>query len=224
MSAGNIRNSTQAVGSSTSSFSINAVSGQAQGDQLVLWLLYNSAFGTASVSGGGSWSSTGLTAVGTATLQGFYRTAGGSEPASYTLSGSGTGNCLAILCAFLNSNALDNLGSSNNGTGTTATDNGVTVSGSNETLCAAFAKTSTGSITPQASMVSAQGTIGTGSITLNVATEGLTSSGASGNRTATWTGSASWGGQLVSIPATPSTPFMRVLKVFAPQPPLSYFD
>jgi hypothetical protein len=228
MSAGPIRGGTSKTGSSASSISVNAVTNQAAGDVLVLFVAYDPAIaGVTITAGGAAWTqgTTAVTNTGGENLTVFYKVANASEPASYTINAtSGSGNMAAILTALYASSAVDQVGGGNNGSGTTTTALGVTDTYQSETLVAGFLRNSaTGSITPQASMTSVLGSIAVAStIDLNVATELVSASGATGNRTATIT-SSNWCAFMVSVPGTQNPGTARI-KVFAPQPPQSFFD
>lgn len=210
-----LRSTSTAVDQTAATFSVNKPAGAVDGDLLVAFEMCN--LGSGAVPGTPTnWTLMGRVTNGiTGDLACFYKVVAG-DGASYTFNNSGTGLSptaqVRINCWSGAATAPEAI-TTNSGTGTTATALSITTAAANEYLSAAFGVTlNTGeTITPQ--VITDQGSIGGTAAELSAGYVLQAGAGASGNKTATLSGSLFWYALLVAIPeaaggggATGSTP------------------
>lgn len=208
MAAPSLRSSSSAASQTAATFAVTKPTGTVSGDLL---LAFQSTFlSVGNVPGvPTNWTLVDRTLYDTDTcdLACYYLAAGGSEPASYTFnnsSGLSPVSNVWILCLSGAATGVER-SSKNTGSGTTATATGVTTDQADEFLAAAFAVgANTGeTITPNS--LTDVGTIGGMSNELDVAYVTQAVAGASGNKTATLSGSLSWAAMLVAVRALAAT-------------------
>jgi hypothetical protein len=227
-----VRSNSTASSSSTTSLSVNAPSGVTSGDTMVCFLHYDLglfAYGWTAPSGwvrmdNGNWNFDAATNG----VEAWYKLPGSSEPASYSFTNaSGPGEAAATIVDFSGAGAAPTVGAWNSGaSGNTATALGITAPDGADMLCASFGGHGASGITPQASMTSQGGIQSYGTVGREIAaTELLSASGASGNRTASLSPNTQWGAVMVLVrPSGGTTARPPPPLVSAPQPPASSFD
>ena len=184
-----IRGTVVTVSFQTGTWTIAKPTGVVSGDVLLTWIV-QSGVATAITPPAG-WSLIQSISLGAVdSLQLWTKTAGGSEPASYSWTAAVGAANGAVLCAWEGSAIVDQ-SNNNHGTGTTATALSVTPTVAPYELLAAFAADAlVGFSTP--SGMAAFGSAGSGAAGVAVFSQAISAGGASGNKTSTLT-SADWG-------------------------------
>ena len=206
------RSSSSAQDQTAATFAVTKPAGAADTDLLVAIQATTLGGGTAPATPSG-WTLLDRVAYNTSQheIAIFYKVVLG-DGASYTFNspgGSPLGNtsCVYITCWSGAASAPEAV-TENTGSGTTATALSITTAQANEYLLGAYAiATNVGeTITPNESQTSL-GDLGTGAtLGLEVGYVAQAAAGASGNKTATISGSVQWGAMLVAIPSGVTAP------------------
>src|SRR6187200_2816128 len=192
------RNTQTGTATGATSVSVTKPTGVQANDLLVAHVMVTGNV-TASIAGSGWTAITSGTAANQATQASFYRIAGGSEPASYSFTWTGSQAAAATVTAYygvLSSSPFDvfsAIASTNNTTSVTAGT--LTTTANDDIVLAFFGSASNSTYTPPGGW-NERGDIGTTGISGSVADEIKVTAGATGNVSATSTVSARvWGHQ-----------------------------
>jgi VCBS repeat-containing protein len=188
----------------TASVDLPRPGGTASGDVLVAAI---SVRGTPTVSSPSGWSRVRTDARRTALTQVlFVRVAGGSEPSTYTFTFSASGTAVGTIAAYAGvdtSNPIAADGGQPNGKSTTATAPSITPGVTGAQLVAFFGIIGKTTVTPPSGMTEQVETVSPGGtsskVTGELADQALSSSGATGTRTATLSKSLASIGQVVAL-------------------------
>jgi hypothetical protein len=225
-----IRSNNTGNASNASAVTINAPAGVQNNDVLLAFIVWDASAITGAWTGPTGWSS--QTAVpydsSNRKLQCWTKTAGSSEPGSYTWTNTvGSGAIAGTIVAMAGATTTGLVaGSGNSGNSATATANGVTTASNNSYIFACFADYGDPNITPQASMTGQGGAVQGGVVVAEeVASELIVTAGATGSRTATFDGSVQWGTQIIAIQPVPNVAGKEPKNiVYFPPPRQAHFE
>ena len=192
------RNTQTGTATGATSVSVTKPTGVQANDLLVAHVMVTGNV-TASIAGSGWTAVTSATAANAATQASFYKIAGGSEPASYSFTWTGSQAAAATVTAYYgvkSSSPLDlfsAIASTNNTTSVTAAT--LTTTANDDIVLAFFGSASNSTYTPPGSW-NERGDVGTTGISASTADQIKVTAGATGNAVATSTVSARvWGHQ-----------------------------
>ena len=186
------RNTQTGTATGATSVSVTKPTGVQANDLLVAHVMVTGNV-TASIAGSGWTAITSGTAANQATQASFYKIAGGSEPASYSFTWTGSQAAAATVTAYYgikSSSAFDvnsAVASANNTT--TVTANSVTTTANDDIVLAFFGSASNSTYTPPGGW-NERGDVGTTGISASTADKIQVTAGATGNASATSTVSA----------------------------------
>ena len=191
--------------SSASSVSVTVPSGWSN-QLLIATVAVN---GVSSVSTPSGWTLVNSTSNSSSlTMATFYRVAPSTMPGSYSFSWSSNKAAVAGIVAYTGfdtTTPIDVTGSDGTGSNRNLAAQGVTTTGTNNLVVAAYAVTTSTTISSPAALTEAYSRSGTSGPTLEVSSMTQAAAGATGNQTATVGANSTWTAHLFAIRAATST-------------------
>jgi hypothetical protein len=223
-----VRSSSANSAASATSVTISKPAGTSSGDLLVAFV--DQASGSKSFNAPSGWTAYGSTfgGAGVVHLQGFYKIAGGSEPASYTFQQGGAAvnvDMSGVIVAVQNPNGAPQADTTNGGTSASGPSApSITTQTGNWLLLWAVGADNGGSSQTGPPSFSSINAAGTGSSLTSVFSATQAAAGPTGTEPGTLTPAANWACEMVAMGPYAPPAQMRTPQVFAPQPPGPFFD